>query len=118
VKKSSKKGFTIVEVVIALAIFSIGVMGVYGLAAWLIQANDFSNRMTAATSIAQGRLEDIQNQSFPLMASGSETTADNYTVTWTVTSINATLKSILVVVTWTDIKGKTHKVELRTMSDS
>ncbi len=76
-KKSSKKGFTIVEVVIALAIFSIGVMGVYGLAAWLIQANDFSNRMTAATSIAQGRLEDIQNQSFPLNGIRGHIAQDN-----------------------------------------
>ena len=112
--RRKENGFTLIEVVIACAIFAMGIMGIYGLTAWIQRANDFSNKMTSATAIAQANLEQVMANSFSAIADGSA--ADGlFNTTWTVTSLNADLKSILLTTSWNDVDGRSHEVVLRTL---
>ena len=112
--RRKENGFTLIEVVIACAIFAMGIMGIYGLTAWIQRANDFSNKMTTATAMAQANLEQVMANSFSAIADGSA--ADGlFNTTWTVTSLNADLKSILLTTSWNDVDGRSHEVVLRTL---
>ncbi|MEE9194166.1 MAG: prepilin-type N-terminal cleavage/methylation domain-containing protein [Thermodesulfobacteriota bacterium] len=58
---ASQKGFTLLEVLIALAILSVGLLGMASLTASVIRTNSFSDDFTAATALAQDKLEAIAN---------------------------------------------------------
>ena len=57
-------GFTLLEVLIALVILSIGLLGVAGLTIGIIHGNTVSRHSTTATVIAQSELEDIQRAGY------------------------------------------------------
>lgn len=52
-------GFTLIEVVVALSIFSVGLLSIAGMQGTAIRANSRANTLSVATSIAQGVLEEI-----------------------------------------------------------
>jgi len=57
---TDKKGFTLLEVLITIAILSVGLLGMASLTVGIIKGNRFSNDTTTATTLAQDRFEDIQ----------------------------------------------------------
>lgn len=58
-KKISDKGFTLIEVLIALTILSIGILGIAGLAGTALRSSSYSRSVTQATNFAQERLEGL-----------------------------------------------------------
>ncbi|MGD9872879.1 MAG: prepilin-type N-terminal cleavage/methylation domain-containing protein [Kiritimatiellia bacterium] len=114
IRAKHRRGFTLVEVVIACAIFSIGLAGIYGLMAWLVRANSFSNRMTEATAMAQAKMEELNGGQWATIISGSDIVGA-FTRTWTVTSLSADLKNVHLVVNWEDVDGKNHQITLDCM---
>lgn len=111
-----------IEVLVALLIFSFVLLGVAVLVLAIIQSNAQSRHITDATNLAQARLEGMVNLPYATVASGVD--ANNpvrenglpggiYTRTWTVTAPTAGTKTVLVAVAWTDKEG-THSVNLRT----
>lgn len=58
----NQNGFTLLEIMVALTIFAVGLLGVAGLQLQSISYNSGSNTRTVATSIAQGALEEILAQ--------------------------------------------------------
>lgn len=113
-RNKNRKGFTLVEVVIACSIFAIGLAGVYGLMAWLVRANSFSNRMTEATALAQDKMESLTGGQWTALVSGSDTVG-KFTRTWTVSAMGADLKTVDLVVSWADINGRTHRISFKSM---
>jgi prepilin-type N-terminal cleavage/methylation domain-containing protein len=63
-KQHHKAGFTLLEVLIALAVFSVGMLGLLGMVATSIQANTLSQQTSVATNLAQDKLEEMKNMSF------------------------------------------------------
>ena len=59
----SEKGFTLIEILMALTIFSFGLLAIAGLQVSAIQSNSGANQKTAEALLAQGIMEDIL--SFP-----------------------------------------------------
>ncbi len=108
-------GFTLVEVMIAMLILSIGLLAIVGMLGFAIQANGFSSKMSLATRSAQEKLEELKNAPFLTVVTDSDTVdANGLTRSWTVTDNTPILnnKTIVANVTWDDEKGASHAVQL------
>ena len=56
----NNSGFTLIEVLVAMVILSIGLLGTAALITGIIRGNQVSNRVTTATTLAQDKMEDIK----------------------------------------------------------
>ena len=63
-KKTADKGFTLIEVLVALTILSIGILGIAGLAGTGIKSSNYSRSLTQATNFAQERLEGLMGVNY------------------------------------------------------
>ena len=57
-------GFTLLELMIALVILGFGLMGVALMVMTSVRGNAFGSRMTQATALAQGKIEELRNTSY------------------------------------------------------
>lgn len=72
------RGFTLLEILVALVILTLGLLGVAGLMAGIMQGNSFSNKVTTATTLAQDKLEDIRKLGFRGTPATDTTVTENY----------------------------------------
>ncbi len=121
IKSTADKGFTLIEVLIALTILSIGILGIAGLAGTGIKTSSYSRSVTQATNFAQERLEglmgvDYNNIQASDLAGGDfarnctgpvgPANAPVYTCTPTATkTIGTTVYSWSYTVTYIDLDG-------------
>lgn len=100
-KEAGAEGFSIIECMIALSIFSIGIMAVATLVLSSIGENASARRITEATALAETRLEQLMAMPYDDIVADQETQGA-YTVAWEVTEgdIVAETKTITVTVTW------------------
>lgn len=78
-------GFTLLEVLIAMVVFAIGILGVAEMQLSAIDGNSTSRKFTEAISAAREQIEPIMISSFDDITTGSKVTAEGYDVQWTVT---------------------------------
>ena len=127
-QQAQSQGFTLVEVMIALVILAIGLLGLAGLQIVSTQSNSFSNQMTVATTIAQDRLEALRNLDYSHSDLDADTHQDPanplkapgdmgfyFDRSWTVTE-DATnnIKTIEVTVEWPH-PDNSHSVQFTTV---
>jgi type IV pilus assembly protein PilV len=62
--RQKSKGFTLIEVMIALVVLAAGLLALATMQIVSIRANAFSTEMTYATMLAQSRLEQIRNTNY------------------------------------------------------
>ncbi len=104
------KGFTLIEMMVATVMLVIGLLGVSVLLTSTYRQNADSKRITAASTLAEKKLEEIRSAGFASASSSTSpvnNTIDNttYSVSWVVTTVDATwLKKIDVTVTWLTTK--------------
>lgn len=82
----NQAGFTIVEVMVALLVLTIGILGLASTAALTTRMIGQGERYSEVSARANERLEMLRAQPCSLMTAGSQT-ATPYTLTWTVDSI-------------------------------
>ncbi len=58
------KGFTLLEILVALTLLTVGLLGVAGLTVGVMRGNRYSNIVTTATTLAQDRMEKIRNRGY------------------------------------------------------
>jgi prepilin-type N-terminal cleavage/methylation domain-containing protein len=104
--KKRNEGFTFIEIVIALMILTVGVMGSSLLVGWIARGANHSDRMSDATSTAQAKMEELLKEGFNNITEGSDTTYA-FQRSWTITSRD-NFKEVKVRVDWTTPGGKTH----------
>jgi prepilin-type N-terminal cleavage/methylation domain-containing protein len=118
-----RRGFTLIEVMVAVALLVIGILGLIATATSVIQGNAISRQMTTAATLAEERMEILKRQSYTAadLTAGSHNDPGNplssiYTRTWTVTDNTpaANMKTVQVTVSWTR-KGSAHNVNLNTI---
>jgi type IV pilus assembly protein PilV len=113
-------GFTLIEILIALVILSIGLMALAGIQVSALKGNAFSKRMTTAVSIAEQMVEQIRNIPYDNIQSqsASQVSQSNINFTSQVAVTNdspiVNTKTIHVTITWTD-GLKTHTVPISTI---
>lgn len=116
--RTRQAGFTMIEVMIAVLLTAIAVVGVIGLYRVQTRSSGYSRYATEASVLAADKLETLRTTVLP--ASGSETGVDArgkvgvggpYTRTWTVTQPVTTQWNLRVDVAWND-DGNTRTVTL------
>ncbi|MBW2576382.1 MAG: prepilin-type N-terminal cleavage/methylation domain-containing protein [Deltaproteobacteria bacterium] len=116
IRKSKKdEGFTLIEVLIAISIFAIGMLAVATMQISAIKVNSNAGKITTRITWAQDKLEKLMALPYTdsqLQAAGSpfqETTSDGYIVSWTVTDNTPITNTKLITVTVTG-REKTTRV--------
>ena len=116
-------GFTIIEVVIAISILAVGLLGVAAMQTSAIQVNSAAGRMTTRINWAQDKMEELKAMPFSdpwLEAAGNppgvdsagnthETTPDGYAVRWDIADNSPVPNTKRIVVTVTG-KGKISRL--------
>jgi type IV pilus modification protein PilV len=85
---TNRSGFTIVEVLVAVLVLTVGLLGLAATAATVTRMISQGQRYSEATTLAAQRFEVLRSQSCTAMAAGSETHG-RYSVAWTLTSVNS-----------------------------
>jgi type IV pilus assembly protein PilV len=116
----NQKGFSLIEVMIALIILAVGLLGIAGLQITSIKGNSFSRYMTQASILAQNKLENLRNLPFDdQKLTGAQPTEQItksglvFTVGYTVGLVGNTMKKITTNVRWTDQTN--HSISLSTI---
>ena len=119
----NKEGFTLVEIMVAMIVLSIGLLSFFALNMAIIKSNVFSKAITYATNLAQEKIEQLKNTPYASITNQTETGIglnNAFTRTTTVQEgvPQANMKTITVTVTWQEMKPfisqKQHKVILTT----
>ena len=110
---SRSNGFTLIEVLIAMAIFSIGILAVASMQLWNVKNNTTGNITTLATLLARDQMEQLKNVAdVTTLASGTDpnnpvdengNAGGIFTRSWVVTNPlgGSATRQIQVTVSWT-----------------
>lgn len=112
-------GFTLIEVLVALTIFSISSLAATRLivsATALVSENNITSQ---AIGLAQDTIENLRNVAYEDMADGTDVvTLDNtpFTITWTVSADDPVpdTSTVVVRVNW-QAKGETKQYEIESI---
>jgi len=130
-RAAGQRGFTLVELLIAVALSTVGLLGLLALQMIAINGNMMSRDFGEAIGIAQERLEVAARTpyaSLPALAETATASIDPttdaptttsspqaiYTRTTTVTANADATTDVQVVVTWNDARNRSHAVTLVT----
>lgn len=107
-KRGDNKGFSLLEVLVAMLILSIGLLTTAALTVGIIQSNGLSKKHTTATTLAREQMEDIRRRGYsgmPPTTIEDYNTITNYPWHKRVTETSAgnlgpNMKAITVTVYW------------------
>lgn len=70
-------GFTLLEMLVAGAILTIGLLGIASMMVSAMQGNNYARRVSIATNLAQQKIEEMKNISFENLFKTSSTNSNN-----------------------------------------
>jgi type IV pilus assembly protein PilV len=126
----SSQGFSLVEVALSLAIFSIGVIGVIRLIYFAQHQANYTFHAMQALNLTESKLEwfrtrgaNPQLSPFPVadfdrdLVSGVDTSHPPYTIRWQVSGavLQGSVKPIQISTSWLDAQQHSHAITLNTM---
>jgi len=115
VHNKKNNGFTMLEVVVAVFIGMIIVSGIILSMTTSTRVNSFARNLRNATIAGEEKIEELKNDDWYDMSAGSDT-YKGFTRTWSVQddTTSSSLKMVTITVTWPDVWGNTHDVEIAT----
>lgn len=115
-RESRMSGFSLLELVIAISIFSIGLLAVAGMILTVIDGNRMSKNLTVAVNLAQNKMDSLRSASYADIADETESNLDENEVSGSgifnratsieATSTDPTYKTVAVTVSWTDLSAR------------
>ena len=117
---ASEDGFTLLEMLIAVIIMAIGLLGMAALQGTAMMGNNFGGMNTEATALVMDKIEEYGHTPYGSISEGTTTesnlgTASQYTRATTVqfhTPIND-VKTVTVTVSWTS--PSSHSISFQTL---
>lgn len=126
---SHQKGFTLIEVMVAILLLTVALLGLAAVTTTVIRGNALSQTLTLATTLARDKMEELKGVNYdalPTLTATDYATAEGtfqtsaagsyYKREWT--SPGTDTKTIHVRVTWQGQgqgQGQGHLVELKTI---
>ncbi len=107
----NKKGFSLVEFMIAIAILAIGLLALVGLQSTAIRGNLTSKNMTSAILLAEKKMEEFKNTSFASLTGGTDSSLTStgdpggiFNRSWTISTYSGStyMKQITITITWVE----------------
>lgn len=115
---SSSSGVSLIELMVSLVIFSIGILAIVAMTMMSIKGSSLVNRMTEANMLAQAKMEELLLQDVTTISPSSDTPG-SYTRTWLVEPNSAVSGDnsqwITVTVDWVDNMGD-HQMRFKSYS--
>lgn len=107
-----RNGFTMLEVLIALMIFSLGLLGMAGLLAVSVQTNHSAYLRTQATFLAQGMADRMRANNLGLWNGGGSVTKSAYDGTYDSTTAKSTGTNCLGANSckWSDVVARDQAI--------
>ncbi len=138
----NQEGFSLIEAMIALAILTVGILGMTGLTSTIVDHNARSEKVTIATTLAQDKIEYFRNKARGWLLSGGDgldspdvsggiwssnpggetvdaegnpTAGGTYTRTWTISPVPTEnfLYEIVMNISWQDEGTQTFQLSTR-----
>jgi type IV pilus assembly protein PilV len=123
----NKKGFSLVEFMIAISILAIGLLALVGLQSTSIRGNASSKNKNSAILLAEKKMEELKNTAFTSLSIGTTNDLNNpltssdgsggtFNRSWTIQTYSgsANMKQITVTLSWTE-GGIPHSTSLDTV---
>jgi type IV pilus assembly protein PilV len=109
----AQRGFTLVEVMVTVVILVLGLTALALFFGGTARCAAHTERLAAATELAQAKIEGLLQQTYTTMASGNDTVGP-YRRTWTVSNSVASA-AIAVTLQWTELGGHRRSVTVKTL---
>lgn len=103
-KRHDNRGFTLIEIIIGLFVFAVGVLAVVKMQTASIDANGAAKVRSQAVFLAETKMEELMREAFGALESGGPEGEFPHSVRWEVTDGDH-IKEIEVTVTW-NYKGE------------
>jgi type IV pilus assembly protein PilV len=112
-RRADRSGFTIVELIVAMLMLTIGLLGLAGVGGVVLKQMQGGTYQTIAASIAQSRFEQLEGDPC-ISIIGGTATVRGMTEKWTVTALGMRAKTVYDTVTYVSSAG-TKKVGIHTV---
>lgn len=118
-----QSGFTLLEVMVAIVILTIGLLGTAGLTTGVVKGNHYSKNVTSATAAGQTKLEAVKSggytnattANFPNDTVKMGGTSFTRTIAITNSSPAANMKTVSVTVSWSESNNTARSINLQTI---
>lgn len=105
-RKDIERGFTLIEVIVAISILTVGILAIASMQIKAMGGNYFASRVTESTSLAQDKLEELISLSYDdaELSAGTHTEASppsGFTISWDVNDDNPVTDTKLITVSVT-----------------
>lgn len=107
------EGSSLVEVIVAMIVLALLVTGLNACVVSLVNSNQASKELSAATSAGNQLLEELRRINYSNIVTNSDVARDKYIRSWTVTE-SSTQKKIVLNVHW-PLQSPRHSIELSTI---
>jgi type IV pilus assembly protein PilV len=135
IKQDNSAGFTLIELVVAILVFALGIMGIMKMHSASVQSNNYSMQLTEAVNIAEDKMETLRGLSFTsnTMSVGAHNTQiisiDNpndakntrglpYSISYTIVNPGNAVptRAVSLTVTWRE-KSLNHRLDMNARWD-
>jgi len=109
-------GFTMMELLVAVAVVSLVLLGIVGVFIVSHTNVDHGGRVTRATTYGHQKVEELRNTAFGLLANGTDVPETAFTRTWTVNVTGASparMAGVRVDVSFRNPTGRPATVQIQ-----